>query len=71
MSKRNTLLMGHEKISQTRTREINLFHLYFYPPDLEESVGGATHRRSNYPDLLHDMPRYCCPVEIFNLDFYF
>ena len=23
------------------------------------------HRVSNYPDLLPEMPRYCCPVEIF------
>ena len=35
-----------------------------YPPDLQESDGGAIHRVSNYPDLLPEMPRYCCPLVI-------
>ena len=28
------------------------FYLYIYPPDSQESDGGAIHRVSNYPDLL-------------------
>ena len=43
------------------------FHLYIYSPDSQESSGGAIHRASNYPDLLPEMPRYCCPVKIFYL----
>ena len=41
------------------------FYLYIYPPDSQESDGGAIHRVSNYPDLLPEMPRYCCPLVIF------
>ena len=38
--------------------------LYIYPPDLQESDGGAIHRISNYPDLLLEILRYCCPLVI-------
>ena len=41
-----------------------LFYLYIYPPDSQESDGGAIHRVSNYPDLLPEMPRYCCPLVV-------
>ena len=41
------------------------FYLYIYTPDSQESDGGAVHRASNYPDLFPEMPRYCCPLEIF------
>ena len=37
-------------------------------PDSQESAGGAIHRASNYPHLLPKIPRYCCPLEIFNRD---
>ena len=40
------------------------FYLYIYPPDLQESDGGAIHRVSNHPDLLPEMPSYCCPLVI-------
>ena len=40
------------------------FYLYIYPPDSQESDGGAIHRVRNYPDLLPEMPRYCCPLVI-------
>ena len=40
------------------------FYLHIYPPDSQESDGGAIHRVSNYPDLLPEMPRYCCPLVI-------
>ena len=40
------------------------FYLYIYPPDSQESDGGAIHGVSNYPDLLPEMPRYCCPLVI-------
>ena len=43
---------------------IIFFYLYIYPPDSQESDGGAIHRVSNYPDLLPEMPRYCCPLVI-------
>ena len=34
------------------------------PPDSQESDGGAIRRVSNYPDLLPEMTRYCCPLVI-------
>ena len=40
------------------------FYLYLYPPDSQESDGGAIHRVSNYPDLLPEMPKYCCALVI-------
>ena len=40
------------------------FLLFFYPPDSQESDGGAIHRVSNYPNLLPEMPRYCCSLVI-------
>ena len=40
------------------------FYLYLYPPDSQESDEGAIHRVSNYPDVLAEMPRYCCPLVI-------
>ena len=44
------------------------FYLYIYPPDSQESAGGAIRRASNNPNLFPEMPRYCCPLEIFNRD---
>ena len=49
------------------TKVLNILiylNLYIYPPDSQESDGGAVHRVSNSPDLFLEMPRYCCPVEI-------
>ena len=46
------------------TRYFFLFYLYIYPPVSQESDGGAIHRVGNYPDLLPEMPRYCCPLVI-------
>ena len=40
------------------------FYLYIYSPDSQESDVDAIHRVSNYPDLLPEMPRYCCPLVI-------
>ena len=40
-----------------------LFDLYIYPTDLQEGARGQSIILS--PDLLPEMPRYCCPVEIF------
>ena len=45
------------------------FYLYIYLPDSQESEGDATHRVNNYPDLLPEMPRYCCPLVIFYFSF--
>ena len=39
-------------------------YLYIYPPDSQESDRGAIHRVSNYPDLLPEIPSYCCPLVI-------
>ena len=39
-------------------------YLHIYPPDSQESAVGAIHRVSNYPDLLPEMPKYCCLLEI-------
>ena len=59
------------KLGMTKTRQFRkkfyffyffFFNLYIYPPDSQESDGGAIHRVSNYPDLLPEMPRYCCPL---------
>ena len=36
------------------------FYLYIYPPDSQESDGGAIHRVGNCPDQLPEIPRYCC-----------
>ena len=50
------------------------FYLCLYRlhlPESQESAAGAIRRESNYPDLLPEMPRYCCPVEIFILVFSF
>ena len=43
----------------------NLFYLYIYPPDLQESIRGAINITSNYPNLLSKMIKYCCPVDFF------
>ena len=43
---------------------IYLFYLYIYPPDSQESDGGAIHSVGNHPDLLPKIPRYCCPLVI-------
>ena len=40
------------------------FYLYIYPPDSQESDEEAIHRVNNYPNLLPEMPRYCCPLVI-------
>ena len=39
--------------------------LYIYPPHSQESNEGAIHRVSNYPDLIPEVPRYCCPLKFF------
>ena len=52
-----------EKLTLLKTNLFFIyFNLYIYPSDSQESDGGAIHRVSNYPDLLPEMPRYCCPL---------
>ena len=41
-----------------------LFHLYFYPPDLQKSDGGANTQGKQLPRPALEMPRYCCPLVI-------
>ena len=43
------------------------FHLYIYLSDSPTS--DAMHGASNYPHLLPEKPRYCCPLETFYFDF--
>ena len=52
---------------------LNYFTFYFfiYPPDSRGSDGGTIDRTSNYPDLLPEMPRYCCPIKNIYFFFYF
>ena len=40
------------------------FYLYIYPPDSQKATKVLIHRVSNYPDLLSEMPRYCCLLVI-------
>ena len=75
---RNALERRGPKVSRSKTEYLRVggvdngeelkffffFYLYIYPPDSQESDGGAIHRVSNYPDLLPEMPRYCCPLVI-------
>ena len=46
-----------------------LSHPYFYLSDLQESVGDVIHQATNYSELLLEMLRYCCSVEIFGFSF--
>ena len=42
-----------------------LFILFLYlSPNLPESDEALIHKVSNYPDLLAEIPRYCCPLVI-------
>ena len=56
--------MPRGRSEQTVTNLVLFIYLYINPPNSQESDGGAIHRVSNYPDLLPEMPRYCCLVEI-------
>ena len=46
-----------------KTNFIILFYLYIYPPDSQESVGGAIYIEQAIK--LPVMPRYCFPVKFF------
>ena len=65
-----TLIYLHLKPTNSRAALCEdftiLFYFYIYPPDLQESDGGANtvHRVGNHPDLLPEMPRYCCLLVI-------
>ena len=58
------LSISRINLRNTGEKQFFFFYLYIYPPDSQESDGGAIHRASNYPDLLPEMPRYCCPLII-------
>ena len=56
---------GHtQRLKQESCSFFINFYLYIYPPNSQESAKGAIHRASNYPDLLSEMPKYCCLLEI-------
>ena len=42
------------------------FYLHFYLSNSQESDEVLYIRQANYPDLLPEMPRYCCLIESFN-----
>ena len=44
-------------------------YMYINSPDLQQSIEGAIHQKSNQADLLPEMPRYCCLVEIIYFGF--
>ena len=48
---------------------IFLFLSLHSSPAWQKSVGSVILRTSNFSDLLLEMPRYCCPVEIFHFGF--
>ena len=48
-----------------------ILSLYFILLTGRKATEMLIHRTSNYPDLLFQMPKYCCPVEIFYLFFSF
>ena len=65
-----TVIEGNQKISSfsiSGNKRLISFYRYIYSRDSQESIKGAMHRASNYPDLLPKMPRYCCPLAIFIL----
>ena len=67
----NSIVSSSDFSDFFKTAEISFFfnfNLYIYPPDSQESAGGAIHRAINYSDLLPEMPRYCCLLVIFNRD---
>ena len=62
-------MQGCKKVTNRTDQSIRktiffFFYLYIYPPDSQESDGGAIHRVSKYPDLLPEVAKYCCPVVI-------
>ena len=44
--------------------------LYIYPPNSQESDGGAIHRVSNYPDLLPEMRDFAVRLKFFYFVFF-
>ena len=54
----------HLFFKTSKRSKLYFIYLYIYPPDSQESDGGAIHRASNYPDLLPEIRRYCCPLVI-------
>ena len=51
-------------------REVKNFYYYFYFISIfilltrRKATEALIHRVGNYPDLLPEMPRYCCPFVI-------
>ena len=43
--------------------------IYIYPPNRRKTSEALYIGQVNNPDLLPEMARYCCPVEIFSLVF--
>ena len=58
----HTLLISLLSLSVELDLNMTFFYLNIYPSYSQESDEGAIHRVNNYPDLLPEMPRYCCPL---------
>ena len=65
--------IGHKKLRSTDVSVkficfihlfLFLFYRYIYPPDSQESDGGANTYGKQNPHLLPEMPRYCYPLVI-------
>ena len=56
--------VGPITFASTFIGPFRFFLSLIYPPDSQESDIGAIHKVSNCPDLLPEMPRYCCPLVI-------
>ena len=57
--------LSKASVSRILCRLIYLFYLCIYPLGYRRKATEVLiERPSNYPDLLPEMPRYCCPLEI-------
>ena len=52
-----------------KSRKNHFILSLFFPPGSKESDDNAICEANNYTDLLPEMPRYCCWVEIFYFGF--
>ena len=61
---------SEKKFKQSTAKVVLFYYYYFFNIFififilLTRRKGSAIHRASNYPNLLVEMPRYCCPLEI-------
>ena len=46
------------------TNKTLLFHFFYFLLTRRKAAEALIHRVGNYPDLLPEIPRYCCPLVI-------